>query len=116
MRKCVSCQFVEDMPGACNIEFGLYYCDEDKVKGENYGHPIRLEDEACKHWKAIVKDCDARSRIKLYCNRYYALDETGNVIASSRLEDIAITKAYKYIRDTFLLQKKQLDLFEATST
>jgi len=114
MRQCVSCQFVEDMPGACNIEFGLYYCDEDKIKGENYGHPIRLEDKACKHWKAIAENCieDARFRIYERFNRYYALDEAGNVLCSANYGDIAVTKAYKHIRDTFLLQKKQLDLFE----
>jgi len=110
MRQCVSCQFVEDMPGACNIEFGLYYCDEDKIKGENYGHPIRLEDKACKHWEAIVEDCVAVVRIKRWYRTYYAIDEAGNVIGSANYKDIALTKAYKHIRDTFILQKKQLEL------
>jgi hypothetical protein len=100
------------MPGAHNIEFGLYYCDEDKVKGKNYGHPIRLEDIACNHWKGIVTDCDASVRIKKHYKRYYAVDEAGNVIGSAHYRDIALTKAYAYIRDTFILQKSQLDLFE----
>lgn len=105
MHKCVNCQFVRDIPGSCYKEFGLYYCDEDKVKCENYGHPVRLEDSACKHFKPLVVDCDASVKIKQYCKHYYALDEIGNVMASSRLKDIAITKAYKYIRDTFYCRK-----------
>ena len=111
MRRCVSCQFVRDMGGACNIEFGLYYCDEDKVKGEDYGHPIKLEYKACKHFKPLVDDCDFRIKIKPYYKRYYAIDEAGNVMASSQQKEIAITKAYQHIRDTWLLQKKQLNLF-----
>jgi hypothetical protein len=99
------------MPGACNVEFGLYYCDEDKVKCENYGHPVRLGDNACKHFKPIMVDCDAMVKILQFYKRYYAIDEVGNVMASSRYEDIALTKAYKHIRDTFILQKKQLSLF-----
>ena len=110
MRRCVNCNFVRDMPGACNMEFGLYYCDEDKVKCENYGHPIRLEDKACKHWKPIADDCNVSVRVSQWYKRYYAIDEAGNVIGSANYRDIALTKAYKHIRDTFLLQKKQLDL------
>jgi hypothetical protein len=101
------------MLGACNIAFGLYYCDEDRVKNRDYAHPIRLRDRACKHYKALIVDCDAGVKIMQYYNRYYVIDEASNVIASSNLKDIAIIKAYKYIRDCFLLQKKQLDLFEA---
>jgi hypothetical protein len=112
MRRCASCQFVRDKPGACNIEFGLYYCDEDKVKGENYGHPIRLQDRACRHWEAIVGDCEIVVGIKRWYRTYCAIDEAGNVIGSSNCKDIALTKAYKHVRDTFLLQKKQLALFE----
>jgi len=111
MRRCVNCNFVRDMPGACNMEFGLYYCEEDKVKCENYGHPVRLEDNACKHWKAIAVDWHVDVSIKEFCKRYYAIDEAGNVIGSAKNKDIAVTKAYKHIRDTFILQKNQLSLF-----
>jgi hypothetical protein len=112
MHKCVSCQFVRDMPGACNIEFGLYYCDEDKIKGKDYGHPIKLHYKACSHYKPLVADCEAVVKIRQLYKHYYAIDEAGSVIGSANYKDIALTKAYKHIRDTFLLQKKQLDLFE----
>ena len=111
MPKCVSCQFVRDMPGAVNIEFGLYYCDEDKIKNKDYGHPIRLKDTACKHYKPLLANCGASVRIERWNERYYAIDEDGIAIGSSNYIDIVLTKAYKHIRDTFLLQKKQLTLF-----
>jgi hypothetical protein len=108
MPKCVSCEFAMVMPSSCNH---LYYCDEDKIKGEDYGHPIKLSQKACSHYKPLVVDCNFKIKIKLYYKRYYAIDEAGDVIASASYRDIAVTKAYKYIRGTFLLEKKQLDLF-----
>ena len=106
--ECVSCEFAREMPSSCN---NLYYCDEDKVKGKDYGHPVKLSYKACRHYKPLVVDCNFKIKIKLYYKRYYAIDEAGNVIVSARYRDIAVTKAYKYIRDTFLLENKQLNLF-----
>ena len=111
MPKCVSCQFVRNMPGACNIEFGLYYCDEDEIKGKDYGHPVKLQYKACKHYKPLVVGCEVVVKIRQWYRRYYAIDEAGNVIGSAKNKDIAVTKAYRHIRDTFILQKNQLSLF-----
>ena len=104
MRRCVSCEFAREMRSSAS---GLYYCDEDKVKGPDYGHPVKLSCRACRHYKPLVVDCSFKIKIKPYYKRYYAIDEAGNVIASATYRENAVTKAYKYIRDTFLLEKKQ---------
>jgi hypothetical protein len=109
IRKCVSCQFPRVMRNSSD----LYYCDQDKIEGRDYGHPVKLGYRACKHYEPLVnedEDFGEGVRVEKWDNRYYAIDGAGNVISSANYKDIATAKAYKHIRDTFLLQSKQLQL------